>query len=82
MAKPIDDVIAAVTAEDTVIDGAIAFINSVPALITDAVNKALANGATAAELQPLTALAADVTAKKDALAAALTANTPPAPPAP
>ena len=79
MAKPIDDVIAAVTAEDTIIDSAVAFINSVPGLITDAVNKALQNGATAAELAPLTALAADVLAKKDALAAALTANTPPAP---
>lgn len=76
MAKAVDDVVAAVAAENTVVDSAIAFINSVPKLITDAVTTALANGATAAELAPLTVLAADIAAKTSALKTALTANVP------
>lgn len=74
----IDAVIANVAAEDTVVDSAIVFINGVPKLITDAVAAAVANGATAAQLAPLTDLATGLTTKTAALKAALMANTPPA----
>lgn len=66
-------VIADVTAENTVIDGAITFIEGVPALIQTAVDAALAKGATPAQLQSLTDLGTAITTKKDALAAALVA---------
>lgn len=66
------DVQAAVTAEDTVVDSAITLLNGLAAQI--------------AALQPnqaaIDALAADVSGKTAALAAAVTANTPAAPPAP
>lgn len=67
---------AEVTAATTVEDSAITFIDGVPGLITSAVNAALANGATSEQLQPLTDLGAALQAKSDALAAAVTANTP------
>jgi len=61
----LDDLQAAVSAEDTVIDSAITLINGIPALIA------------AAGVDPakLTALQADITAKSKALADAVTANT-------
>ena len=65
----IDDLQAAVTAEDTVIDSAITLIQGIPALIA------------AAGVDPakLAALQADITGKSQALAAAVAANTPAAP---
>ena len=65
MMSVLDDLEAAVTKEDTVIDSAIALINGIPALIA------------AAGVDPakLAALSADITAKSGALAAAVTANT-------
>lgn len=65
----LDDLQAAVAAEDTVIDSAIKLIQGIPALIAAA-------GTDPAKLQ---ALSADITAKSTALAAAVTANTPAAP---
>ena len=70
------DLIAEVQAAETVEDSATAFIQGVPGLIAAAVAKALANGATEAELAPLAQLTTDLKAKSDALTAALTANTP------
>ena len=82
----LDDQIAVltadVTAEDTVIDSAVTLLNGIPALIKDAVDKALAAGATPAQLQSLTDLGTTMTAKSQALAAAVTANTPAAVPPP
>ena len=75
----IDDLTAAVAAEDTEIASAIALLNGIPALITTAVNAAIANGATPAMLAQITALAADVQAHTASLAAAVVANTPAAP---
>lgn len=62
----IDDLQAAVAAEDTVIDSAITLIQGIPALIA------------AAGVDPakLAALQSDITAKSSALAAAVAANTP------
>lgn len=69
-----------VTDADTTIDVATAFVNGVPQMITDAVAKALANGATAEQLQPLTDLATNFQAiKAKALADAIAANVPPTP---
>jgi hypothetical protein len=73
---------AKVTAEDTVIDSAVTLIQGIPALISAAVTAALAQGATPAQLQAITDLGTTITAKSDALAAAVTANTPAAPPTP
>lgn len=67
----LDDLQAAVTAEDTVIDSAVKLIEGIPALIAAA-------GTDPAKLQALTA---DITAKSAALAAAVTANTSVAAPA-
>ena len=66
----IDDLQAAVTAEDTVIDSAIALIQGIPALIA------------AAGVDPvkLAALQKDITDKTTALAAAVVAGTPAATP--
>lgn len=72
----IDALVAQVQASDTVFDSAVAFINGVPGLISAAVAQALAGGATAAQLAPVTAVATDIKAKSDAIQAALTANTP------
>lgn len=65
----LDDLQAAVAAEDTVIDSAITLIQGIPALIA------------AAGIDPakLTALQNDITAKSTALASAVAANTPAAP---
>ena len=76
----IDDLAAAVAAEDTEIASAIILLNGIPKLITDAVNAALAAGATPAMLAQITALATDVQANMAKLAAAVVANTPAAPP--
>ena len=66
----LQDVQDAVTAEDTVIDSAVALIQGLAAQV--------------AGLQPnqqaIDALAADIKGKSDALAAAVAANTPAAPP--
>lgn len=72
----IDDLVAAVAAEDTVIDSAVVYIQGVPALIKTAVDAALVGGATAAELAPLTTLISDTTTKAAALTKAMTDNTP------
>lgn len=74
---------AAVAAEHTVIDSAIALIGGIPALVSKAVSDALtANGvADAAAQAAADAAAADVAGETAALQAALTANTP-APPTP
>lgn len=76
MAADLQPVIDEITAANTVIDSAIAYVDSVPTLITAAVAEALAGGASAAQLQPVTDLAASLKAKSDALKDALTANTP------
>lgn len=80
MANPIlDPLEAQIKASDDVIDSAVLLINGIQAQIADAVTKAIANGATAAELAPLTDLNTTLKAKTDALAAAILANTPTAP---
>jgi hypothetical protein len=75
------DQIAALTAEVTdtegILDSATTYINGVAALITAAVTKAIADGATSAQLQPLSDLAASMKTKADATAAAIAANQPP-----
>ena len=76
MAQVIDDLVAATAAADTVFDSAVTFINGVPALINDAVQKAIAGGATAAELAPVSQVATDITNKAQAIQAAIVANTP------
>jgi hypothetical protein len=72
MSAELDALTAAVAAEDTVIDSAVALINGIPALIA----------AAGTDPAKLSALSADITAKSAALAAAVAANTPAAVPTP
>jgi hypothetical protein len=78
MAVDLTALTAAVAAEDTVIDSAIALIGGIPALVSKAVADALtANGvADAAAQAAADAAAADIQGKTSALQTALTANTP------
>jgi hypothetical protein len=67
----LDDLKAAVAAEDTVVDSAVTLLQGLKA----ALDAAIASGDPAA----LTALSADITAKTKALSDAVAANTPAAP---
>lgn len=64
----LDDLKAAVAAEDTVIDSAVVLLKG----LKDALDAAIASGDPAA----LTALSADIAAKTASLSAAVSANTP------
>lgn len=75
----VDAVGAAMDQANTVEASAIAFINGVPGMISAAVAQAEANGATAAQLAPVSALGTTLAATSAALQQALTANTPVAP---
>jgi hypothetical protein len=68
---------ASVASENTVIASAVTLMNGISAQITAAVNAALAAGATPAQLQAVTDLKTAVDTNQAALAAAVTANTPP-----
>jgi len=72
---------AAIAAEDTLIDSAVAAINGFPAVVAQAVKDALAanNVADAAAQQAADAAEADVQAKVASLTQALTTNVPNAP---
>jgi hypothetical protein len=77
MANPIvDQVTQAVTAAKSVEEAATALILGIQGRIDDAVQKAIANGATDAELQPLKDLSSALASDTAALTAAITANTP------
>ncbi len=82
MAADLQPTIDIMTAADTVMDSAAALIGSFPGLIKTAVDAAIAGGATAAQLQPVTDLGVAMKAKSDALLAAVAANTPSPPPTP
>lgn len=66
MSQEMDDLVSAVTAENTVIDSAVAAFAGIAAQIADA----------AGDRSKSLALAAEVKAKGDALAAAIPTNTP------
>jgi hypothetical protein len=76
MSPAIQELTDAVTNATTVEASAMAFINGVPGLVTDAVTKALDNGATKEQLAPLSDLSKQLEAQSQALKDALTANTP------
>jgi hypothetical protein len=71
MAADLQPIIDDMTEADTVMDAAVIFIEGVPGLIQAAVDASLQNGATAAQLQPVSDLAAVTKTKADALQAAL-----------
>lgn len=70
MSKAMDDLIAEVAAEKTVIDSAITLIEGFSQRLTDA----------GVDATKLAALVTDMQAEKDKLAASVAANTPAAPP--
>lgn len=75
MAADLSDEIAAVEKAKTVMDSAAVLIGGIQARIDGAVSEALANGATAEQLQPLSDLSVELGSSADALAAAVEANT-------
>ena len=81
MAVDLTKLQAAIAAEDTLIDSAVAAINGIPAVVAQAVKDALAaNGvADAAAQQAADAAEADIQTKISALTTALTTNVPNAP---
>lgn len=83
MANPIvQQTIDQVNATDNVIDSAVVLINGIAQMVADAVTAAIANGATAAELQPVADVSVTLKVKSDALALAIQNNTPAPPPTP
>lgn len=74
MAADLTDEIQTIKDTEGVIDSAIALINSIAGRIQAAIDAALANGATAEQLQPLTDEVTALNAKKQALADAIAAN--------
>lgn len=78
--NPLDTLTAEITKANTVISSAVTLINGIKAQQDAAVQQALANGATAAQLQPIIALGTNLSTNADALSAAVAASTPaPAP---
>jgi hypothetical protein len=67
--------IAQMTAADNALDSTALFISSVPAMITAAVQAAIAGGATAAQLVPVTALGTQLATDAAALLTAVAAQT-------
>jgi len=76
MSPTIDQLTAAVTKAVTVETSAQALIEGFGARLQAAIDTALANGATAEELAPLSELGTALDTESDALAAAVAANTP------
>lgn len=76
MPADLSDEIAAVTRATTVQASATELINGFSSRLQAAVDQALANGATAEELAPLSDLATALDASSTALQDAVTANTP------
>lgn len=70
----LDPLVSDVTDAVGVMDSATTLINGFQAKLAAAIAAALAGGATAAELAPLTALDTDLKAKSGALSAAVAAN--------
>lgn len=80
MSNPtIDALTAQVEVNKTVEGSALALINGIAARIQAAVDAAVAGGASAADLAPVTDEIASLKASSDALSAAITSNTPAAP---
>ncbi len=75
-AEQITDLTNQVTKATTVEKSAEALINGIQSRIAAAVAAAVANGATAEQLQPVSDLAAALDTESDALNAAVVANTP------
>ncbi len=83
MPNPVITALIAQIAETKgVIASAVTLIEGFSERLTAAVEAAIANGATAAELEPVTAEITLLDASSDALAAAVLANTPGQPPTP
>lgn len=74
--QQIDDLTSKITKATTVETSAKTLIDGIQALITAAVAAAIANGATADQLQPVSDLADILDTESDALQASVTANTP------
>lgn len=74
MPADLSELVADVTKARGVVQSATVYVNGVAAKVQAAVDAALANGATEAELQPMRDLANQLEADADALAAALAAN--------
>jgi len=74
--QPLVDLVDEVSEEITIMKSATTLISGFGQRLADAVAAALANGATAEELAPLTDLKAELDSTGNDLAAAVSANTP------
>lgn len=72
----IDSLTQAVTNESTVESSAMTLISGIPQMIQDAINQALANGATPEQLAALDNLVSSINSSASNLAGAVAANTP------
>lgn len=75
MTDKIEPLVKSVESLTTVVDSAIALIKGFSSRLQQAIDDALRNGATAAELEPLVALRTNVDIKTTELADAVAANT-------
>ncbi len=73
-AQVLTDLAAAVTSAKGAMESATTLINGIAAKIQAAVDAALANGASAADLAPVTQLVTDLNTDSAALAASVAAN--------
>lgn len=80
MSADLQQEIEAITQATEVIESALVLVRSIPSLIADATAAALANGATAEQLQPLSDLSTLLATKAQELAQAVIDNTPAGPP--
>lgn len=76
MAADLSPLIAEIKAVEDVEDAAVQWVNGESARMQTAINAALANGATAAQLAPVQAEVDAAKAKADAIGSAIVANTP------
>lgn len=81
MNPALDTLKAQIEKATTVEASADTLIKGISQRVNDAVNAALANGATAEQLQPVSDVANALDAESDVLQASIVANTPAAPPA-
>lgn len=77
--QTVDSLLKQVQDATSIEESCIVFVTGVPKLISDAVAKAMENGATAEQLAPVTEAGNLLSAKSDALAAVIAANTPVSP---
>jgi hypothetical protein len=80
MTNPLlDELAQEITQDEDVMNSARIFIDGVPDMLVAAREQAIANGATAEQLEPFRQMELDLRSRRESLSAAILANTPSAP---